>query len=206
MAEAANVTSIEAIKEFRASYAIFCEEAKGALTAIDMESRRVLDWLLHEQQEYWKRAIRDRQDDLAQAKADLYRRQLARLTGEKPDVIEQKEAVALAQRRLEDAEERLENCRRWSRQLLRVYEDYKSQGNQLAAMVEGDPAPAVLHLGEVVDRLESYVLVAPPTVTPLQPAPTTSAAMPTEDAAPTPPKKAEGERPKAEKEETDKKG
>jgi hypothetical protein len=161
MSDAARVTSIDAVKDFHAALCQFCEEAKEALCSIDMESRRVFDWVVHDQLGRWKKAILDRQEEVAQAKADLFRRQLARISGQHPDCIEQKEAVWEAQRRVEEAEEKVEKCRHWGRLLQRALEEYAAPAQQLANLVEGKPPHAVLFLDDIIARLDSYVGLAP---------------------------------------------
>jgi hypothetical protein len=163
MSQAAQVTSIEAIKDFQAFLCQCCADIREALCAVDMEAHRVLDWVAHDQASFWRRAVRDRQEELAQAKADLFRRQLERLSGEEPDLIEQQEAVWRANRRLHEAEDKVDNCRRWLPLLQHALEEYQAPARQLAALVEGDPPRAVAVLEQVLDALESYVFLAPPT-------------------------------------------
>jgi hypothetical protein len=170
VSESANVTSIEAIQGFQVALAQFCEEAKEALASIDMEGRRILEWVTHDQLNAWRKAVRDRQEDLAQAKAALFQVQLRRLSGDHPACIEQKEAVWLAQARLEEAEDKIGKCQRWGRLLQEALEEYKGKANQLAYLVEGDPSPGVIHLGQILARLEDYVLAAPPSTTSSLPA------------------------------------
>jgi hypothetical protein len=113
--------------------------------------------------EYWKRAIRDRQEELAQAKADLFRKQLEGMgTDFKPDVTEQKKALRVATMRLEEAEQKLQNCRKWSRALERPYEEYKGHATQLQFLVDGDPARPVALLERILASLDSYVELPPP--------------------------------------------
>src|SRR5438132_1335829 len=119
MSQSARVSSIEAVKDLQAALAAFCQDVREALCAVDMEARRVLEWLLHEQPNQWHRNVRHLQEELAQAKADLFRRQLAGMSGEKLDVIEQREAVWMVQERLREAEEKMEKCRHWSREVQR---------------------------------------------------------------------------------------
>ena len=158
----AKVTSIDAIRDFQIAMASFCEDAREAMCAVDMETRRFIDWVAHEQMEYWKRAIRDRQEDLSQAKNDLFRKQLEGMNSEKPDMTEQKKALRIATMRLEEAEEKLAKCRYWARALERPYEEYKGQASQLSFMVEGDPPRPIVMLERIINSLDTYVELAPP--------------------------------------------
>lgn len=166
MSDAARVTSIEAVGEFRSFLSQLCQDAREALVSVSMEARRAQEWVEHEQPNFWRRTIRDLQEELTQAKAELFQRQLSRMSGSKPDLVEPKEAVWLAKQRLEEAEEKLENCRRWSIQLQRAIEEYEPAARELAAMVEGDPPACIALLEEIVNRLDSYVYLTPPSVAP----------------------------------------
>src|SRR5713101_4766072 len=110
MSQSARVTSFQAIQDFKAVLCGFCEETKEALGTIDMEVRRMLDWLGHDQAHYWQNQVRNLQEEVTQAKTDLFRKQLTRLSGEIPDCLEEKKALRLAQGRLEVAEEKVEKC------------------------------------------------------------------------------------------------
>jgi hypothetical protein len=158
----AHVTSIDAVREFKALLILFCDQAKEALMSVEMESRRMLDWVGREQLAYWQRMIRVRQNELAQAKADLFRKKLPGIHGREPDVIEEKKAVRLAQMRLEEAEEKVEKCKEWARQLPRSIEEYTAPAHQLAGLVEGDLPVVVANLQKILGSLDAYTeLMAP---------------------------------------------
>lgn len=172
MSQSARVTAIAAVKDFQAFLSEFCEDAREALCAIEMEARRTLDWVQHDQLAYWRQAARDRQEDLTQAKAALFRKQLSRLSGEKPDLIEEKEAVWLAEEHLHEAEDKVAKCRRWAPLVQRAIEEYEATARQLAGQVEGTPPASVVLLGQILDALDSYTFLAPPSgASPAPPAP-----------------------------------
>ncbi len=192
MSQAARVTSVEAIEKFKDSLCVFCEHARDALCAVQMESRRVVDWLVSEAPSYWERQLRERERELEAAKAELHRLQLQRSGGGfKPDDIEQKKAIELAKDRIEEAEEKIKKARHWGRVAQRAVEEYEGRARQLADLVEGDPPPAVLFLGQVIDSLDAYLQVAPPpgsterpvTASVAQPAATVNRPMNVADAA-----------------------
>ena len=45
MSRSANVLSLQALKDFRVALANFGEEARNSLGGVDMELRRMRDWL-----------------------------------------------------------------------------------------------------------------------------------------------------------------
>src|SRR5438309_1821072 len=71
MSQGARVTSIDAIKKFRSNLASFGDDARNALGAVEMEIRRTVDWLLHDQPAYWKAEIKRRHQNLSDAQAAL---------------------------------------------------------------------------------------------------------------------------------------
>lgn len=164
MSDSAKVTSIEAVQEFKANLSIFCEDALEALSMANMEVRHLVDRIQRDWASRWKKAVIDRQDELAQAKNELMRKQMQGFNSDfKPDIVQERKAVRKAQERLQEAEEKVENCRRWGqRDLPRALEDFSGPSRQLEAMVQGEPAQMVLHLGHILDTLDSYVGLATP--------------------------------------------
>src|SRR5262245_55356780 len=163
MAETARVTSLDAVKEFRETLVIFCENVRAGLCANEMESRHILDWLLSQQPAYWSRQLRDRQEEMAQAQADLHQIKMRRAQGARVDDIEQKKALERAKERVEEAEEKIELVRRWGRIAQQAIDEYQTRARRLADLVEGNPPGSVVFLDRVVASLESYLHLAPPT-------------------------------------------
>lgn len=158
----ARVTSTDAVKDFKEALVAFTEQARDALVAIQMESRRTLDRLLFELPNYWERRLKEGERDLAEAKSELFRVQLQRTSGERRvDDVEQKKAVERAKRQIEIAQEKLELVRQWGRTAQRAVEEYESRARRLADLVEGDPPPSVLFMNRVLDSLDAYLKVAP---------------------------------------------
>jgi hypothetical protein len=163
MASSARVTSVQAITDFKAALLIFCQEAKEVLASIEMENRRMTDWVERDRLSHWQREIRNRQEEMAQAKADLFRKQITRISGQHPDFIEERDALRLATYRLEEAEDKVQLCRRWgTRQLPRAIDEFQGPGRQLAGMVEGNPPNIVLFLDRVIRSLEAYLDLGAP--------------------------------------------
>src|SRR5881628_293351 len=104
MGESAKVTKITTLSDFKGLLAKICEEVEKALCCVELETRRAIDWLENGQQNYWRRTAKQLEQKLAQAKNELNRRKLIRASGQKMDYTEQKEAVDLLQRRLQEAQ------------------------------------------------------------------------------------------------------
>src|SRR5438270_8112 len=113
MSQSANVRSVDAIRDFRVALTNFAEEARTALSSAEMEVRRTQDWLTRDQLTHWQAQIKRRNELLSMARTELHRRRLSQQGSDAISDTEQKEAVRIAQRRLEEAEQRVALIKRW---------------------------------------------------------------------------------------------
>jgi hypothetical protein len=158
----ANVNSIQAIADVKAALAVFVDQANGSLEEVDLQIRKVLDWVLNDQPKYWQRQIREREERVTQAKVDLHRCRSMKVSKDHtPDCAEQKVALRKAQLQLEEAHEKLKVTREWGRQLPTLIDEYLSQAQQLGAYLMDDLDRAGATLERMTQALESYVSVAP---------------------------------------------
>src|SRR4051794_5799774 len=109
----ASVRSIDALRDLRAALAVFGDDASGALGAADMEVRRTVHWLTHEQRMYWQGELKRRKEKVAMAQAELSRKKLGDMHGHSSSHSEQKEILRKAMARLEDAERRAAALKKW---------------------------------------------------------------------------------------------
>ena len=99
MAEAAKVGSIDAIREFREALGTFIEDARNALTSVEMENRRLNEWVKNTQRLFWINEVKRRREKMNEIRGELHRRKLSG-AGD----TEAKEAVRIAKNRLQVAE------------------------------------------------------------------------------------------------------
>src|SRR5260370_1475020 len=126
MATSARVTSVQAIADFKVALLGFCQEAKEVLATIEMEIRRTMDWVERDQLPFWQREIRNRQEEVAQVKADLFRKQLTRISGQNPDYLEERKALRIANSRLEQEDDKVPISRHCANpQLTQPLADYQ---------------------------------------------------------------------------------
>ncbi len=161
----ARVNSLDLIRDFRAALAMFKADGEDALTAIALDIRRAFDWLTERRQD-WTRAIRECQDEVTQAKADLARKQVYHPGERQPDCTQEIKALRKAISLLEYAEAKVERCRRWDLALRRAADEYEGPARQLGSLLEGDLPKALTLLERLVNALEEYVAVAPRPVAP----------------------------------------
>jgi len=157
MARGAKVRSIDAVGTFSAALKNFEEEATGALTSLDMEVRRALEWIHQERKEYWKQQVRRRQDKMAEARGDLERCLTYRSTDEQPSCHEEKIALEKAKRRLRVAEDKVQIVRHWARVLDHEVHEFRGSINQLVHWLQVDHPQSVAALERMMSALSAYV-------------------------------------------------
>jgi len=164
MAQSANVRSIDAIKQFKIALINFAEEARVALSSADMELNHARNWLERDQLAYWKSQVKRCQEQVAQAKADLFRRKLSQSHSDAISDSDQKEALREAQKRLRHAEEKVERVKRWVPILQHATTEYHAQAQPLGDHLAGGLTGSIQVLERMIRALEGYLAVAAPEV------------------------------------------
>ena len=157
MSQSANVGSIQAIRDFKVALANFADDARNALSASEMEVRRVRNWLVRDQVTYWQGQIKRRNEQLNMARSELHRRRLSQQGSDAVSDSEQKEAVKLAQRLLREAEEKFATVKKWVPVLEHAISEYHSTSQPLGDRLSGSLVNSLALLERVVTMLESYV-------------------------------------------------
>lgn len=162
MSSGANVHSIEAIEIIKAAYCKLVEEGRLGLDAMRLELRRFMNWLEREQVEYWKMQLKHAREELAEARNALMRKRISGGSGETPRATEEKIAVQKAQRRQEEAEQKLRLLDKWKQAMDREILLYEGRARQLDHFLEVDAVNGIAHLDRILDALDAYIRTAPP--------------------------------------------
>ena len=172
---AADVRSIAGVTEWRADLINYGDSLAEAMAGVNLEIRRAFDWL-DEQQTLWKRAVRDCEDEVTRAKAELSQRNFQTWDGRQPDCTVQEKALRRAKARLEYAEEKVETVRRWIARLPKLIDEaFTGPSRRLCNILEADLPVAATELGRRIAALESYAGLRAD----YAPTPSASAARPT---------------------------
>ena len=156
------VNSIEALSDLRVALTLYGEDTLSALGAIGAEVRRTMVWLTQDRPVYWQEQIKRSHEQVSSAKAELFRRQLAKSSGSSAFMTEQVENVKRAEARLHDAEHRLVMTRKWQTQLHQAVLEYFGTVRRIKGMAAGEVPSAVNLLTRLIDSLEAYLRLAPP--------------------------------------------
>jgi hypothetical protein len=155
MNPAAHVTSIEGMADFQAALATFTEKAKDALSSVDLELRRMVDWLA-DQAKHWQAEIRLAENAVFEAKTLLTRKKMMKIGDRKPDTTDEEKALRRAQAWLEHAEEKLARTRHWQRAFPDAVLDYQGPARQLQFMLEAQVPQMSAYLTQKIEALEKY--------------------------------------------------
>lgn len=158
----AKVEDIEALKRFRVALVKFAESANVALADAESEMRRVFGWVERDQASYWQSQIRKRQELLGRAEEALRMKTIYKQAdGSTPSGFHEQKAVLKAKRLLQEAEEKLANCKRWARRLEKEMQLYKGATSRLMTDLAGDVPVALAKLDNMAGILEQYVGLKP---------------------------------------------
>ncbi len=157
----ADVRSIDAVRDWHAALANYADSLSEALAGVDMEIRRAFEWL-DEQLALWKQAVRDCEEEVVRAKAELSQRKFKTWDGREPDSTVQERAVRRAKARLEHAEEQVERVRQWIGRLPKVVDEtYRGAGRRLLNFLEDDLPKGQADLARRIASLEVYAGLRP---------------------------------------------
>lgn len=162
MAQSAKVLSIQSLKDFRIALINFTDEARNALSGVDMELKRMRNWLERDQLSYWQMQVKRRHEAMMMARTELHRRKLSQQGSDAISDTEQKEALRDAQRKLHAAEEKVETVKRLIPVFHHAAAEYMSCATPLADHLTGGMDRTLTSLARMVESLESYLAMAPP--------------------------------------------
>jgi hypothetical protein len=156
MPDAADVRSIDAVRDWHAALTTYGESLAEALAGVSLEIRRACDWV-EEQGARWQRAVRDCQDEVTRAKAELSQKKFKTWDGRDPDTTVEERNLRRAKARLEHAEDQVEKCRRWAGRLPKVIDEvYTGAARRLGNMLEAELPKALADLSRRIAALERY--------------------------------------------------
>lgn len=163
MSQGAQVGSVAAIEAFQAALATYIDESKQALTMIDLEIRRAVDWVRIDRAEHWKHEIRRAGEAVNRAKDDLHRCiSFKSMENYTPSCVDERKALQRAQERLRHAEMKAEAVRKWTRAMQHELNEYAGRIVQFNAALEGDIPKAIATLGRILDTLDRYIHTTAP--------------------------------------------
>ena len=157
MSESAKVTSVEAVSRFHAAVRVFQDEAENGLLALDQQVAKVLARYDYDLPHYWKEQVRRSFDEVDRARAAYETCRMRTVAGHRPSCHEEKEALALAKRRLEFSQQQVEVVGRWAVKLHRQIDEFRAQTGRFRQYLEGDVEKTAALLQRTLSSLETYL-------------------------------------------------
>jgi hypothetical protein len=159
----ANVQSQTAVSDFRADLCTFIVEARQALTAIEMEARRAVEYITETQAQTWQGEVRRGVEKVAHAKLEIHNvRTFKRIGDHVPSCIQEKKDLDKAERRLRLAEAKVEAVRHWGRIAEQAFREFQTRLAQFIGVLDGELPKAVSSLERILMTLDAYLAVEPP--------------------------------------------
>jgi len=156
MNQSANVTSIDAVHGFRAALVKFEENARDAVTCLQLEIRRAVTWIEVDRRRYWPVQVKKASEELAQARNALERCQLKYGADEAPSCYEQKKDYERAKRRLRYCEDQVRKVKLWTQIIRQELTQFDGQMAQMMVCVDTDLPRAIAAIGNMLNALERY--------------------------------------------------
>ncbi|RLS27250.1 MAG: hypothetical protein DWH75_01685 [Planctomycetota bacterium] len=158
MGEQIKVADVETIERFRASLLVASETFGLALEEAEGEIERTLAWVESEQPDFWRKRMRKVQDEVVMCKSALFRKQEIKATADaRPSVVDEKKALDRAMKRLEYAETKLRNTKRWSTELPRQSVIFKGALSGMHTVLDRDVPRMSAMLKRMTEHLEAYL-------------------------------------------------
>ena len=158
MPDKAKVTSLEVLETFRSNLIVYLERAKRALDEISEEVMRTRIWLQDDRRAYWQGEIRRRAKKLEEKQQELFSAELANL---REATEAERMAVLQAKRALNEAQERLEVVKKWTRQYDSRVEPLAKEVDKLRDVLVSHMGKAVMYLTQTNKTLAEYAEIAP---------------------------------------------
>ena len=160
----ANVKAVSAISDFRSALCTFIVEARQALAAMEMEGRRALVYITEDQAQAWAGEARRGRETVQQCKLEIHNaRTFKRIANYTPSCIDEKKALAKAERRLQVAELKVEAVRHWGRLAEQAFREFQARLAQFISILDGELPKGVAALERMMASLDRYFAVEAPT-------------------------------------------
>jgi hypothetical protein len=134
---------------------------------MEMEARRALEYITVDQAQAWATEVRRGREKVQECKIEIHNaRTFKRIANYTPSCIEEKKALAKAERRLHVAELKVEAVRHWGRIAEQAFREFQARLAQFISMLDGELPKGVAALERMMASLDRYFLVEAPAALP----------------------------------------
>jgi hypothetical protein len=163
MSTQADIKSTDTLVFVKTALAAFAHETGQALSEIEIQSQRAVDWVTVDQAAYWKAEVRRAADQVNKAIKDLeHCRAFKKVGDNQPSCIEEKKALEKARRRLEYTEQKAELVRRWTPVLQQQFREACVRLVRFREVIDLDCPKAMARLDQMLRALDAYATTRGP--------------------------------------------
>ena len=157
MGGSANVTSIDAISHFKVAFHKFAKELRDAVTTLDLESSRAIDWIENDRANFWPRETKRAGERLNEARNNLERARTTSRSGDARSCYQEKKEVKSAEQRLRYCEDQIIVVRAWRRKLEHEFEEFRGKIGRLHHVADVEVDRAIAALDRILRALDGYI-------------------------------------------------
>ena len=163
MSQQADVKSIETLAFVRTAFAAFAHESGQALSEIEIQGQRTVEWICVDRAAHWKAEIRRMSDLVNKAIKDVEHCRTFKKVGDNtPSCIEEKKALEKARQRLARAEEKAEAVRRWTPIVQQQFRETCVRLVRFRDVIDVDCPRAMSQLEHMLRALDAYRQMSSP--------------------------------------------
>ncbi|MGV3774628.1 MAG: hypothetical protein ACO1QB_17140 [Verrucomicrobiales bacterium] len=166
MSNQANVSSTEAIADFRSALLVYAAKMRPMLDDSGDYVTRTREWMRVEKRIYWENQMRQTSAKLNEAQQNVFSAELSRL---RPPSAAELAAVQRLKRDFHHAEDKLRNLKKVLMNYDRVVLPRAKQEEQLRAWLTVELPKAARHLEKLLATLEAYAESHKPAPAPAAP-------------------------------------
>jgi hypothetical protein len=166
MSDQADVKSIDTLAFVKAAFAAFAHETNQAVSEIEIQGQRAVEWITVDRAAFWKAEIRRRSDIVNKAIKDLEHCRTFKKVGDNtPSCVEEKKALDKARKLLETAERKAEAVRRWTPVVQQQFRETCVRLVRFREVIDVDCPRAMAQIEKMLKALDAYQNAAGPRAT-----------------------------------------
>jgi hypothetical protein len=163
MSTQADVKSTDTLAFVKEALITYAHDSGQALSDIEIEGQRGIDWITVDRAGYWKAEIRRAAEAVNQAIKDLEHCRAYKKVGDStPSCAEEKKQLEKARKRLARAEEKAELVRRWTPVVLQQFREACVRLVRFREVIDVDCPRTLARLEKMISALERYRSVSGP--------------------------------------------
>ena len=154
---AANVQSIEAIRDFRAAVIVFAQQVNDSLESMKEQVFHAVDWIENDRPRYWHQQELTAYDRISETRVAYHSAKMRKETDDfTPSLVEEKEAIRVAKDRLAYCQNKLQEVKALSIKCRHEAEEFQGRMSQLERLIETDVPKMVGLMERMLVALEAY--------------------------------------------------